>query len=332
MCGIVPVDRALDYPFGRSRRDRLGATLSRVPNATGEDMDGVLRTGADERAQLVARLSSRAALVEAPRVAAAGILWRADTIVTAAEAVAHARCIQVTVEGGERVRAEPLGIDLATDVAVLRAPGMPAEPIETGDSGTLRVGDPVLVAGRDRRGPLAHWSSVAQVGPAWHSRRGGRLERWLRLAGLEPELEGASVFDLQGRLCAMAVLGPRRRVTGIPVETIARVVALIERHGHLPRPYLGLALRPVALETKALAEPQERALMVLGVDPGSPAAAAGVLQGDVLLRADGAVLEDVSVLTRLLLASDIGHALDLEILRAGQKQAVSLRSAERPAA
>jgi S1-C subfamily serine protease len=298
-------------------------------------MDGVLRTSADERAQLVARVSSRAALIEGPRVAAAGIVWRADTIVTAAEVVAHARCIRVTVEGGEPVRAEPLGIDLATDVAILRAPSLPAEPIGTGDSGTLRVGEPVLVAGRDRRGPLAHWSSVAQVGPAWHSRRGGRLERWLRLAGLEPELEGAGVFDLHGRLCAMAVLGPRRRVIGIPVETIVRVVALIERHGHLPRPYLGLALRPVALETKpaaALPEPQERALMVLGVDPGSPAAAAGVLQGDVLLSANGAVLEDVAVLTRLLLASDIGQALDLEILRAGQKQAVSLRSAERPAA
>jgi S1-C subfamily serine protease len=297
-------------------------------------MDSALHTWADARAQLVARVSARAALIEAPRASFAGIVWRADTLVTAAEAVARLRCIQVTVEGGEPVRAEPVGIDLGTDVAVLRAPGVAAGSIETGDSSALRAGDPVLVAGRDRRGPLAHWSSVAQVGPSWHSRRGGRLERWLRLAGLEPELEGAGVFDVQGRLCAMAVPGPRRRVTGIPVETITRIVGLIERHGHLPRPYLGLALRPVALEAQAAAllpEPQSRALIVLGVDPGSPAAAAGVLLGDVLLRANGNVLEDSAVLSRWLQASDVGEALDLEILRAGQKHMLSLRSAERPA-
>jgi S1-C subfamily serine protease len=297
-------------------------------------MDSPLRTWADARSQLVAQVSSRAALIEAPRAAFAGIAWGPETIVTAAEAVARTRCIRVAVEGGELARAETRGIDLATDVAVLRVPGLAVGPIETGDSGALRAGEPVLVAGRDRRGALAHWSSVAQVGPSWHSRRGGRLERWLRLGGLEPELEGAGVFDVQGRLCAMAALGPRRRITGIPVETIARVVALIERHGHLPRPYLGVALRPVALEAPvggALPEPQTRALIVLGVDPGSPAAAAGVLLGDVLVRANGNVLEDVAVLSRLLLASDIGEPLDLEILRAGQKHTLSLRSAERPA-
>jgi len=300
-------------------------------------MDSALHTWADARAQLVARVSARAALIEAPRAGFAGIVWGADTIVTAAEAVARSRCLRVTVEGGELARAEPVGIDLATDVAVLRVPGVAVGSVEAGDSSALRAGDPVLVAGRDRRGLLAHWSSVAQVGPSWHSRRGGRLERWLRLAGLEPELEGAGVFDLQGRLCAMAVLAPRRRVTGIPVETMTRIVGLIERHGYLPRPYLGLALRPVALEAQAgaaLPEPQARAraLIVLGVDPGSPAAAAGVLLGDVLLRANGNVLEDSAVLSRWLQASDVGEALDLEILRAGQKHVLRLRSAERPAA
>jgi S1-C subfamily serine protease len=293
----------------------------------------VLKAWAHAQVALTEQVStSVVAVVTGRRHSIAGILWAPNTIVTAAEAIAAGGELSVSDGTAGLHAAERVAVDLATDVAILRAPVV-GNPATRGDSATLRGGQPVLIAGRNRQASLSRWATIAQIGPAWHSRRGGSLERAIRLSpGLDPELEGSGVFDVEGRLCAMAVRGPRGRVIGIPTETIVRVTALVDKHGYLPQAYLGLILQSVFLDerNRGVSDGQARALMVMGVDPASPAALAGIQLGDVLLRLDDEPLDELRTVTRAMIAGGVGHTMRFDMLRGGQRQEVVLQTGERP--
>ncbi len=288
-----------------------------------------LASWAESRIALAARAAAAACEIRVGRRTVSGILWAEDTCISAAEPLVRARDLEIGIGESGAQRAELRALDPTTDVAVLRAKLPGASALPKADSGALRLGEPVLLAGRDARGPLVEPCTIAQIGPAWHSRRGGRLERWIRLGGALPQaLEGGAVLDLKGRLVAMAVEGPRRAVLGIPVETISRVLGLLERHGHLPEPYLGIAVQPVALAPGTPA--QDRGLMILGVDSGSPAASAGLLAGDILLAVEGQPLSHPIHLVRALRAGEPGQTLRFALSRAGQPRELEIATGERP--
>ncbi len=250
-----------------------------------------------------------------------GIVWDSETLVTAAEILHGADCVTIQT-AGDSVPAEILACDLSIDVAVLKAKtGAPG--ISAARPSSLASGDDVLIAGRGESATAMVWTHVEQVGPAWRSRSGGELDRLIRLsARLHPSLEGGGAFDLEGRLCAMAVRGPRHQTLGIPCETIERVVSTVLQHGHLPQPYLGVRLQPVRLD-EPIARQLERqgldAAIVVGVEPGSPAAAANLLFGDLILSVAGQPIEnaiDIKIaMTRIPLGSPVG----VQVYRAGAK-------------
>jgi S1-C subfamily serine protease len=292
----------------------------------------VLQQWATEQSELTAQVATGVVAVEASRRRSlSGIAWNAETVVTAAEPLACAN--RVTVHTGtESLAAEVLGLDLSTDVAVLRVRSNLPAPARA-DSAVLRAGQPVLVAGRESGGPMAAWSHVQYLGPAWRSRRGGEIARRIRLEpALDAGLEGGGIFEPGGRLCAMAVLGPRGRVLGIPAETLAEVVERVARHGYLPQPYLGLRLQPVWLdETLRVQLERQRgpAIIVIGVDPGSPAATAGMVFGDLVLSVADETVETPIDVTRQIGRVPIGSAIAIELLRAGARQRLSVVTGER---
>jgi serine protease Do len=165
------------------------------------------------------------------------------------------------------------------------------------------------------------WSHAEQVGPAWRSRSGGELDRLITLSPrLHSSLEGGGVFDVEGRLCAMAVRGPRHQTLGIPSETIERVVTTVLQHGRLPQPYLGIRLQPVALDEplrQHLARSGSDAAIVVGVEPASPAAAAGLLFGDLILSVTGQPVENGIDLKMALKRVPLGATVNLQVYRAG---------------
>jgi S1-C subfamily serine protease len=260
------------------------------------------------------------------------IRWRADLVVSAAEPMAEAGEVEVLLETGP-VSAQALAHDLTTDVAVLRIAGAPAWPTEA-PSQTVLVGDTIAVVGREPRGPVAAWGSVRLAGPAWRSRRGGEIAQLLALdVRFDPELEGAAVVDVQGAVVAMAVVGPFRRMIGIPAATIEQVVAKVEQHGHLPRPYLGVRLQPLWLDETARAKLGRSARsvpVVGGIDPGSPADKAHLELGDLLLRLDGQPVDSASDLAAQIAAAGAGQVVALEVLRGGQPLVVNVQFAARP--
>ncbi len=255
-----------------------------------------------------------------------GILWQQGLVVTAAEPLERDDDISVILPDGRRVPATLAGRDAGTDVALLKLETGPLAPLELAPPDSLALGRLALAVGRGEEGPIAAMGVAAFVGGAWRSMRGGALDRRLvfdlRLSALA---EGGLLLDDQGRLIGMAVFGPRRRPLAIPAETIARVVEVLRLRGRVTRGYLGLAMQPVRAGGA-------RGLIVLGVDPGSPAAQAGVLLGDVLLAMDGQPLGSVREMLGRLDPGSVGQALSLRLLRGGQPLDLALVVGERPSA
>jgi serine protease Do len=248
-----------------------------------------------------------------------GIVWDSDTLVTAAEVLHGADSVSVQTAHGS-VPAQILACDLSVDVAVLKAKtGAPG--IAAAQPTKLAAGDDVVVAGRGRAGVMIVWSHAEQVGPAWRSRSGGELDRLITLSPrLHPALEGGGAFDVEGRLCAMAVRGPRDQTLGIPSETIERVVTTVLQHGRLPQPYLGVRLQPVALDEALrtqLARSDSDAAIVVGVEPASPAAAAGLVFGDLILSVSGQPIENGIDLQLALKRVPLGSTVNMQVYRAG---------------
>ena len=288
--------------------------------------------GAARRALAEQAVASVVGIDRGRGVRFSGIVWDSETVVTAAEALHGADSVTVHT-AHDAVSAEILACDLSVDVAVLK--------VETGAPGVsaatptaLFSGDDVLIAGRSRAACAVLWTEVEEVGPAWRSRSGGELDRLIRLSpGLPRTLEGAGTFDLEGRLCAMAVRGPRHHTLGIPRETVARIVAAVQQHGRVPQPYLGVRLQPVRLDAalrQQLSRPGADGVIVVGIEPDSPAAAAALLFGDLILSVAGETIETAVDLKVALTHAALGAAVTVQIQRAGTRLDTTVIVRERP--
>jgi S1-C subfamily serine protease len=289
----------------------------------------VLQQWSRERSALAAALAPRTlAIALGPHRSVSGIRWRGDFVVTAAEALAGRDDVALVSERGA-TRATVIACDLATDVAVLRSTGQ--ESPEAPEAGAPAAVDPmleagagVIIVGRSAAAPLLGSGTVRLAGPAWRSRRGGVIAQRLEFeAALDGRFEGALVADFAGVVQAMLVPGPRRRLLGIPAQTIDRIVATVAQHGYLPRPYLGLRLQALWLDeaTRNRWGRTSRGLAaVAGVESGSPAEAAGIAPGDLLEAIDGVTIDDVEGFAAQLTQSMPGGSLELRLRRGGESQ------------
>jgi S1-C subfamily serine protease len=298
--------------------------------------NSLLKQYSDERVALVqGALGKTVAIVLGRRRVLSGIRWRKDLIVTAAEAVGDAEQVDVRLDGDE-LGAEVIATDLTTDVSVLRLTGLgEASPSAAVSSARiLRVGESVVVVGRNLRGPAAIWGSVQLAGPAWNSRRGGRIDQRLELDVIfDLSFEGGAVIDMDGNIVAMAVPGPDHRVLAIPVATIATVVSKVDQFGRLPKPYIGIRLQPLWLDhdTRTKLGRRSRGIAAVGgVDAGSPAAEAHIELGDLLLALDGEPTESVHGLAQRLAGINPGQMIALEVLRGGKPMTINVQVGERP--
>jgi S1-C subfamily serine protease len=124
----------------------------------------------------------------------------------------------------------------------------------------------------------------------------------------------------------MAVLGPRRRALAIPASTIDRAVDQLLLKGHVSRGYLGAGLQPVRVG----GDDSARGVLVVSIDPAGPAAAAGLLVGDVITQWNGAAVSRVRAIMRLLGTDSAGTKAELGLLRAGKPASLSITLGERP--
>jgi serine protease Do len=252
----------------------------------------------------------------------AGVIWDADGLVITNAHVARAEHLEVVLEGGRALAATIVARDPARDLAALRvtATGLPAAPV--GDSAALRVGELVFAMGHPLGEPHAvALGMVTSVGRSVEV-GGEQLPDAVQAdLALYPGNSGGPLADARGRVVGInSMVVPPRLALAVPSAVVARFLA----PGGRVR--MGVRTQRVALPpplVRRLGLPQEEALIVVEVLPGEPAAAAGLLPGDVLLAVDSTVLDSPSVLAERLDAVGERPAR-LDLLRGGSVRQVEV--------
>ncbi len=269
------------------------------------------------------------------RAIASGFLWQPGVIVTASDALEADDEISVTAEGNRSIQAQFAGRDPATDIAVLRLAEELSVPAPVTASQEVRIGQIALALGRGRDGMVAKLGCVSVAGDAWQSRRGGRIDRLIRLdLRLDRQAEGGLAVDAEAHALGMVVFGPRRKSLVIPMATIERVAPKLLADGRIRRGYLGVGLHPVRLDAaiaSANALPGQGGVMVLSADRNGPAGKAGILLGDIIVSFNGEPIDGMRSLFARLSPETVDTSVELKVLRAEQMTSLSVTVGASPA-
>lgn len=271
------------------------------------------------------------------RLGASGIHWRPGLIVTASHAIRRDEQLSITLPDQNSVSATLVGRDSSTDVALLKiekAGGLAT--VSTTSAADLKVGHLVLAIGRSHLGHTAASSGiVARLGGEWQTWRGGAIDQLLRPdIRLYPGQSGSALVNSQGQVLGMntSALARMAAIT-VPAATMDRVVEELLEHGHIRRPYLGLAMQPVAVPddvSKKLKLESPSALLVVHVEPDGPANKAGVMLGDVILRVQNIATTDLSMVHDALRKLRPGEQAKLTVLRGGEQRDFAIALGDRP--
>jgi S1-C subfamily serine protease len=247
-------------------------------------------------------------------------LWRAGIAVASDQCFPKVSDAALVLPDGRTVASRVAGRDPATNVIALRFEDAAGSSVFAEAASEPRLGALALLLAAGSEGmPAVRLAILRSVGPAWYSRLGGRIDRRIVLdARLATGEEGGPVFDAAGGLLGMSTADPRGRALVIPVTTIDRVLVPLLATGRIERGWLGAVLHPVALPANIVGETSlDRGLMVLRLDPDGPAARAGVIAGDILVRIGDAAAGHPGEISRRLGPESVGQPLALQLVRTG---------------
>jgi serine protease Do len=260
-------------------------------------------------------------------------------LLTSAHVVEGSRGGVASFVDGREMRFAVVGADPLSDLAVLRADGDTLTPATLGDATALQVGQLVVAignphgfAGSVTAGVVSALGRSLPVG-----RRGGPhrlVENVVQTdAALNPGNSGGALVDGSGR-----VVGINTAVAGIglglavPInDATRRIVAALMSDGRVRRAWLGIAVGPRPLPPRVAGRlARDRAVEVVEVVEGSPAARAGLRPEDLLVELDGVALAGADDLQRLMTAERIDVPVKATVVRGGELRAVTVTPAELP--
>jgi S1-C subfamily serine protease len=298
-------------------------------------MTEVLQNLSNALATTVAEAGSHVIRVEARRrLPASGIAWSADgIIVTAHHVVRQEDNIKVGLPNGHTAPASLIGRDPTTDLAVLRAEGIDLTPPALAEPEDLYVGHLVLALGRPGQTVQATLGIVSALGEkSWRTPVGGQVDRYLQTdVVMYPGFSGGPLVNAFGRVVGLNTSALARGVSlAIPGSTVGRVVETLLKHGRVQRGYLGVSTQPVRLPD-ALGRQlgQETALLVVTVEPDSPADKGGLMLGDTIVAVENTSIRHYDDLLSQLGADRVGTTVTVRFVRGGQVEAVKVMVGER---
>jgi S1-C subfamily serine protease len=286
----------------------------------------------NELADLAAAASATVVQVIGARRPASGVIHGPDSIVTTARAIGREDGLRIRVGDADAAEADLAGWDPATGIAVLRTRtpfNVPAPPVAASEP---RPGQIVLALARSWSHALTVSAGVvAIVGGPLRTGRRGQIARVIRLtAPMHDGFAGGAVVDALGQLTGIATASAIRGFgVAIPASIAWAAATQILTGGTPRRGFVGLAVQPVDLSPSQQQDGRERALLVVGITPGSPADTGGLIVGDILLDFDSNATESPDDLLDLLAGDRIGKTVVARTLRGGAARDVQITIGER---
>ncbi len=255
-------------------------------------------------------------------------------VVTNYHVVKDAEEITVTTDDGSRHPATLRGYDEKTDLALLDIEGEGLPFVAFGDSDGVRVGDWIVAIGN----PFGLGGSATSgiVSARGRDIRSGPFDDFLQIdAPINTGNSGGPLFDLDGAVIGVntAIFTPNGGNVGIgfaiPASTVEPIIRELRENGRIERGWLGVNVQGIDEEiASGLGLETARGALVAGVVDESPAAAAGLVPGDVIVGFNGEPVDDVRELVRLVGASDPDDAADIEVWRSGETEVLRTRLGE----
>jgi len=266
-----------------------------------------------------------------------GVLFTPDGyVLTNAHVVRGARRLAISLTDGSTHAASLVGADEPTDLAVVRVDGTGLPWAELGSSASLRAGQLVIAIGN----PLGFSSTVSAgvvsaLGRTMRAATGRLMENIVQSdVPLNPGNSGGPLVDSRARVVGIntaMILGAQGISFSIPIDTAQWVLPQLMAAGRVRRGWLGIAGQDRPLErglVRRLGLAQTTGVEVMTVEPGGPAAGAGLLQGDVLVSFDGRPAPTVDDLHRALNRWPLGDAIDVRVVRDGALRTLSVSPRE----
>ncbi len=246
-------------------------------------------------------------------------------VVTNNHVIKHAAKIQVTLADGRKLDAHLVGHDDKTDIALLKVESKDPLPyVSWGDSDKSRVGDWVLAVGN----PFGLGGTVTAgiISARGRDIQSGPFDDYLQLdAPINRGNSGGPSFNRDGEVIGIntAIYSPNGGSIGIgfaiPSSLAKPIVAELREHGRIDRGWLGVSIQPLTKElADSLGLSADKGALVAAVGDGSPAAKAGVRQGDVIRSVDGKTVDEFRDLARLIAGAGPNKTVTLDVWRDGK--------------
>jgi serine protease Do len=288
----------------------------------------------NELADLSAAHAPSIVQVIGARRPASGVIHGADTIITTARALGREDGLRVRVNDADPIEADLAGWDPASAIAVLRSrTKLEIAPPKIAES-EPRVGQIVVALARSWSNALtASAGIVAVVGGPLRTGRRREISRVIRVtAPMHDGFAGGGLFDGSGVLAGITTAAVIRGFGVAIPASIAWTAANQVLTVGTSRGFVGVAVQPVQLSAAQRTSGHERGLLVVGVTPGSPAEAAGVIVGDILLQFGDKPTESPEDLLDQLTGNLIGQKIQVRTLHGGLPRDVEVAVASRPRA
>jgi S1-C subfamily serine protease len=285
-----------------------------------QDLSNSLAEAVESAASAIVRIEGRR------RLPATGIVWAADGVIITANHVVKADEVSVGLPDGSSVKATVAGRDPSTDLAVLRAEATGLQPAKRSEE--LAVGHLVLALGRPGRTVQATLGIVSALGESWRTPMGGQIDRYLQTdVVMYPGFSGGPLVSAGGVVLGLNSSSLARGVSlAVPVATLESTAETLLAHGRMRRGYLGVSTQSARLPAAVSQElNQETGLLIVNVEPDSPADQGGLVLGDTIVGLDGQTIRHHDDLLALLSGDRVDQKVPLSIVRGGEVQTVNVK-------
>ncbi|MEP3046235.1 MAG: Do family serine endopeptidase [Roseibium sp.] len=247
-------------------------------------------------------------------------------IITNNHVIEGADEVTANFNDGTKLKAEVIGTDAKTDIAVLKVtPEAPLKAVDFGNSEKIRVGDWVMAIGNPFG--LGGTVTVGIVSAQNRDINSGPYDNFIQTdASINRGNSGGPLFDMHGNVIGIntAIISPSGGSIGIgfaiPAKTAMRVIEQLREFGETRRGWLGVRIQEVTDEiAESLGMKEAMGALVAGVNEEGPASKAKIEPGDVIIKFDGSDVAAMRELPRLVAETAIGKEVDVVVLRKGKE-------------